>query len=57
MKTHAIVSSYSAVLRNRTSNKVETVPLMANGLVNAFYSLFELYPDYDVVKLNRVDEW
>ena len=57
MKTHAIVSSYSAVLRNRTSNKVETVPLMANGLVNAFYALFELYPDHDVVKLNRVDEW
>jgi len=47
---------YTATLRNR-HGKLETVALLGNQRSDVLYAVTELFPDCDVVRVRKDDQW
>ncbi len=47
---------YTATLRNR-HGKLETVALLGNQRNDILYAVTELFPDCDVVRVRKDDQW
>jgi hypothetical protein len=47
---------YTATLRNR-HGKLETVALVGNQRADILYAVAELFPDCDVVRVRKDDQW
>jgi hypothetical protein len=47
---------YTATLRNR-HGKLETIALVGNQRSDILYAVTELFPDCDVVRVRKDDQW